>query len=120
MQTVRREILSSALQFPIGRKDQEERIGLCTSKKDPTDRPHGQAGQFEVWSFSGLLDTWVRQVAEAKPPEKLPSQKLFMPKTGGSFLITEKNCPPLTEHNDFENPRGINPGYFVIVHWSEV
>lgn len=47
------------------------------------------------------------------------AQNLLIPKTGGRYLITGKDCPPQTGRKDFERRRGNKPGYFVIVNDSE-
>lgn len=50
--------------------------------------------------------------------EKPFDQKLFIPETGGCFLITGKNCPSQTEHNDLEHRSGKKLTNFIIVIWS--
>lgn len=46
--------------------------------------------------------------------QTLNTRKLYFPATGGRFLVTGKDCPAQTGHNDFEHTKESGPGFFVI------
>ena len=44
---------------------------------------------------------------------------LYLPVSGGRFLLTGKDCPAQVGHNDFDHRQGTGPGFFVIVTGAE-
>lgn len=65
------------------------------------------------------MDTWIVLMAAAMRSEELHGQKLLITKIGGRFLITGKDYPLETRHNDFGDRREKNPGYLVIAYGLE-
>lgn len=66
--------------------------------------------------YWALLDIWMGLIAAGMPLKEPYAQKLLVTKTGGWFLINEKDLSPQTGYSVFEHRRGKNPGYFGIVN----
>lgn len=65
------------------------------------------------------MDTVQGWIVAAMRLKKRYAQKLPVPRMRVRFLITMKESPLQTGHKDFKQYRRKNPGYFVIVNWSE-
>jgi hypothetical protein len=66
------------------------------------------------------LDVWVSMALASLDIDRGGSRPVFIPRTGGRFLLTGKHCERQTGHNDFpvRNPED-SPGYFAIVTGAE-
>ena len=66
------------------------------------------------------LDVWVGMAMSSLNIDGWGNSPVFIPRTGGRFLITGKHCERQTGHNDFpvRNPED-SPGYFTIVTGAE-
>ena len=66
-----------------------------------------------------LLDVYVGQLCAIVELRSMNDRDLYLPVSGGQFLLTGKDYPAQVGHNDFDHRQGTGPGFFVIVTGAE-
>jgi hypothetical protein len=69
--------------------------------------------------FRAFLDLYIGMLCKVVDIHAVNDRKMFLPKSGGRFLLTGEHCPAQTGHNDFDHTDSTGPGLFVIVTGTE-
>lgn len=62
---------------------------------------------------------WVETIGTSKPLNIAEHKKLYLPVTGGQYLMIRRKCPDQTGHNDFEVRESRSLGLSVLISGSE-
>lgn len=68
--------------------------------------------------MQAAFDVWVGMIGAILALKTAEDGKVDLPVTGGPYLLTSRDCPDQTAHNDFEVRKGRSQGFVVLVPGS--
>ena len=82
---------------------------------------HMESDRQRMWAARrrAALDLWMGWLLSLLNLDNYAQWESFVPKSGGRFLMTGKECPAQVGHNDFAVVKGQSPGYFAMVTGTE-